>query len=166
MLRVCIGSGIGLLKPTEDYAVYNPLNLKELTLDDLSEVGLVYWEDLNWFSSPKTLEGQCLLNLINIITTNSKVWVEYPECFIHTQYFLRLAAIMREGKEVVILTHNSDLMDHFTQQVDCVEVYNEEGNKEDFKVPLSRILDSFLKEGWELGDIHRVGEPALDSWSF
>ena len=168
MLRVCIGSGVNLLKPTEGYVVYNPLNLKELTLDDLSEAGLVYWEDFNGLSSPRvdTLEGQCLLNIIQLITNSSKVWFEYPECFIHTQYFLRIASILRSREEVVVITHNSDLMDHFTKQVDCVEVYSMEGIKKDFKVPLSRILESFLSEGWELGDIHRVGEPALDSWSF
>ncbi len=70
-----------------------------------------------------------------------------------------------ESIRVVITTHGPDLSDHFTDRYQEVIRFDYDG-KNHFtpeRLPEDGLKDKF-KEGWELGDLYRVGDHAIGGW--
>jgi predicted ATPase len=66
---------------------------------------------------------------------------------------------------VIIATHSPDLLDCFTESYDSVICFepNRDGTTQLKSVGESQ-LKSRLDEGWELGDLYRVGDPSIGAW--
>ncbi|MFN9173215.1 MAG: hypothetical protein ACK58N_01505, partial [Synechocystis sp.] len=62
-------------------------------------------------------------------------------------------------------THSPDLLDQFT---DCIEnvhcFYQQDNNYFGIKTLSQESLQPQLDEGWELGDLYRVGDPLVGGW--
>jgi len=71
----------------------------------------------------------------------------------------------RSADQILISTHSPDLLDAFTEAFRAgaasLLVFDQPGR---VRRAAPAELDSFFKEGWELGDLYRVGEPKLGGW--
>ena len=67
--------------------------------------------------------------------------------------------------QVIITTHSPDLLDRFTDCLENVFCFSSVNNTH-FKIKtLSKeLLETQLNEGWELGDLYRVGDPNVGGW--
>ena len=100
----------------------------------------------------------------------SLVVIEEPEIGIHVAWMPFLAKWIRSAAQrtqVIISTHSPDLLDQFTEQGDKVLVFQRSQNRKNrFQVkPLTEesILPQ-VQEGWQLGDLYRVGDPEVGGW--
>ncbi|MEO5378396.1 MAG: AAA family ATPase [Magnetococcus sp. DMHC-6] len=96
--------------------------------------------------------------------------IDEPELSLHVAWISVLAKWIKEaaarGSQIIIITHSSDLLDHFSDQVENVHCFKYEGNFHFSIAPLSKgILSERLdEEGWQLGDLYRVGDPDVGGW--
>jgi len=96
--------------------------------------------------------------------------IEEPEIGIHVAWLPILAKWIKTAAhqtQVIISTHSPDLLDHFTEQMENVLVFKlSEENPGRFCV--QRIQDQAIREqlknGWELGDLYRTGDPGVGGW--
>jgi predicted ATPase len=94
--------------------------------------------------------------------------IEEPEIGIHSAWMPVLAEWIKQASQktqVIVSTHNPDLLDQFTDNVDNVSIFS---SKNDNKFSIKRLSKELLKdrfnEGWELGDLYRVGDPSIGGW--
>ncbi len=69
--------------------------------------------------------------------------------------------------QVIISTHSPDLLDHFTEQTENVFVFRPaDQDKNHFQVqPLSpKNVSDWIEQGWQLGDLYRIGDPSVGGW--
>ncbi len=96
--------------------------------------------------------------------------IDEPELGIHVAWMQTLAEWIKQAStrtQVIVSTHSPDLLDHFTDQVENVFVFQPtDGDKSHFEVkPLSpQDVAEGIKEGWQLGDLYRVGDPSIGGW--
>ncbi|MEK8021960.1 MAG: AAA family ATPase [Candidatus Parabeggiatoa sp.] len=93
--------------------------------------------------------------------------IDEPELGIHVAWMKSLAAWIKKAArktQVIVTTHSPDLLDHFTEHLENVLCFCRE--KDHFSPkPLSRQrLSKALEEGWQLGDLYRVGDPDIGGW--
>jgi len=93
--------------------------------------------------------------------------IDEPELGLHVAWMKILATWIKKAArktQVIVTTHSPDLLDHFTDNLEDVICFCRE--KSDFvPKPLSRQrLSKALQEGWQLGDLYRVGEPDVGGW--
>ncbi len=94
--------------------------------------------------------------------------IDEPELGLHPAWLSVLAQWIKKAADktqIILTTHSPDLLDHFT---DCVEnvycFYPTDPNHYGLK-PLSKeVLQTQLEDGWELGDLYRVGDPTVGGW--
>jgi predicted ATPase len=94
--------------------------------------------------------------------------IDEPELGLHVSWMPILAEWIKQASrktQIIITTHSPDLLDHFT---DCLEnvycFYSEDKTHFSMKTLSQAMLDEKLKEGWELGDLYRVGDPTVGGW--
>ena len=94
--------------------------------------------------------------------------IDEPELGIHVAWMKILAGWIHyaaQRTKVIISTHSPDLLDCFTDRSDAVISHNLGA---DGWVSLDRIQEeqfkARLQEGWELGDLYRVGDPSIGGW--
>jgi predicted ATPase len=94
--------------------------------------------------------------------------IDEPELGIHVAWMKILAGWIHyaaQRTKVIVSTHSPDLLDCFTDRSDCVISLN---LRADGLVSLDRIQEeqfkARLQEGWELGDLYRVGDPSIGGW--
>ncbi|WP_309143848.1 AAA family ATPase [Oscillatoria sp. HE19RPO] len=94
--------------------------------------------------------------------------IDEPELGIHVAWMKILAGWIHyaaQRTKVIISTHSPDLLDCFTDRSDSVISLN---LRADGWVSLDRIQEeqfkARLQEGWELGDLYRVGDPSIGGW--
>lgn len=100
--------------------------------------------------------------------------LDEPELNIHPAWLSALAReILRHSapsRQIFLSTHSPDLLDGFTEAFrrhpDRVRLFVFDKNRDSgrFVHLLPERLDVFFEEGWELGDLYRVGEPVLGGW--
>jgi predicted ATPase len=96
--------------------------------------------------------------------------IDEPELGIHVAWMQTLAEWIKQASQrtqVIISTHSPDLLDHFTDQAENVRVFQPTGpDKSHFEVkPLSpQAVAEWIQEGWQLGDLYRVGDPSIGGW--
>jgi len=91
------------------------------------------------------------------------VMIDEPELNLHPAWLRVLAEWIKDASEktqIIFSTHSPDLLDRFTDMLDKVYVFE----KNDIRKLNRKKLEKFLDEGWELGDLYRVGEPAIGGW--
>lgn len=121
--------------------------------------------------SDGTVRMLCWAIILNSPNLPSLIVIDEPEVGLHVQWLSYLAEWIKNAAartQVIITTHSPDLLDKFTDRLENVHVF-EASNPEQtlFHVKtLSRDrLQDRLDEGWELGDLYRVGEPEIGGWA-
>ncbi|MCC5899088.1 MAG: ATPase [Phormidium sp. GEM2.Bin31] len=94
--------------------------------------------------------------------------IDEPELGIHVAWLKILAGWIHyaaQRTKVIISTHSPDLLDCFT---DCSDAVISHNLNADGLVSLDPIeaeqFQARLEEGWQLGDLYRVGEPSIGGW--
>jgi len=94
--------------------------------------------------------------------------IEEPEIGIHPAWMRILAEWIKSASErtqVIISTHSPDLLDHFTDRVEDVICFHFDGKSHFFpKNLIKEEVSVKLDEGWQLGDLYRVGHPFIGGW--
>ncbi|MBF0461765.1 MAG: AAA family ATPase [Magnetococcales bacterium] len=95
--------------------------------------------------------------------------LDEPELGLHVVWMPILAKWIKRaaarGTQVIVATHSSDLLDHFGDQIDHVHCFQYGENGRFAVRPLSpERLAARLEEGWQLGDLYRVGDPDVGGW--
>jgi len=148
--------------------------LEKLRIDDISDQykSLKLKIDGQWFRldeiSEGTLKVMALALLLFTPEKASMLSIDEPELNLHPAWLRVLGKWIMgaEGAEqVLISTHSSDLLDAFTDGFRDGEVALIVcDQKKGFRNVEPAALDSFFKDGWDLGDLYRVGEPQLGGW--
>ncbi|MCY3993974.1 MAG: AAA family ATPase [Caldilineaceae bacterium] len=99
--------------------------------------------------------------------------IDEPELGIHPAWMPVLAEWIKgasQRSQIVVATHSPDLLDHFTDQLDedgFIYVFGPATESPNHFSPhrLSKeAVSGWLDEGWQLGDLYRVGNPAVGGW--
>jgi predicted ATPase len=120
--------------------------------------------------SDGTVRMLCWATILRSHKLPSLIVIEEPEVGIHPAWLKVLAEWIKlaaERTQVIITTHSPDLLDCFTDRLENVYVFNKKQDDPHHFV-IDRLshdrFQSLLDEGWELGDIYRVGDPTLGGW--
>lgn len=96
--------------------------------------------------------------------------IEEPEIGIHVAWMRILANWIKQAAtrtQVILSTHSPDLLDHFTENLEDVFVM-QVADKEPGRFYMSGLnrdsLKTQLEEGWQLGDLYRIGDPTVGGW--
>lgn len=94
--------------------------------------------------------------------------IDEPELGLHPAWLSVLAQWIKKAAEktqIILTTHSPDLLDHFTDYVENVYCFEQVDATHYGLKPLSReILKPQLDDGWELGDLYRIGDPTIGAW--
>lgn len=94
--------------------------------------------------------------------------IEEPEVGLHTAWISTLATWIKRASQhsqVIISTHSPELLDQFTDTPECVHVFNTNESKNNTVTILNKErISAWLQDGYQLGDLYRIGEPALGGW--
>ena len=94
--------------------------------------------------------------------------LDVPETGLHPAWMKTLSEWLKmtaEHTQVIVITHNPDLLDGFTDQWQNVVSFNSDGRGRFLPTRLKEtLLLPKMAEGWELGDLYRVGDPAVEGW--
>ncbi|MBD2442924.1 AAA family ATPase [Dolichospermum sp. FACHB-1091] len=118
--------------------------------------------------SDGTVRMLCWATILHSPLLPSLLVIDEPELGLHVSWMSILAEWIKQASrktQIIITTHSPDLLDHFT---DCLEnvycFYAEDKTHFSMKTLSQEMLDEKLKEGWELGDLYRVGDPIIGGW--
>jgi predicted ATPase len=121
--------------------------------------------------SDGTVRMLCWAIILNSPNLPSLIVIDEPELGIHVKWLSYLAEWIKNAAaktQVIICTHSPDLLDKFTDRLENVHVF-EASNPEQtlfcVKTLSRERLQNRLDEGWELGDLYRVGEPEVGGWA-
>jgi predicted ATPase len=95
--------------------------------------------------------------------------IEEPELGLHPAWMRTLYEWICESAQntqVIISTHSPELLDRFTERLEDVVCFYQADQQGRFSMKRlsSDFLDDRLREGWELGDLYRVGDPLIGGW--
>jgi len=110
----------------------------------------------------------CWATLLHSPILPTLLVIDEPELGLHVAWMQILAEWIKNAAhktQVMISTHSPDLLDYFTDSVKNVLCF-ERQDKSHFTIkPLSTsALSSKIEEGWQLGDLYRIGDPDLGGW--
>lgn len=120
--------------------------------------------------SDGTVRMLCWATILHSPLLPSLIVIDEPELGLHVSWMQILAEWIKKAAtktQIIITTHSPDLLDHFTDRLENVLCFYSE-NRTHFSVKsLSKeMLEQKLEEGWELGDLYRVGDPSIGGWSW
>lgn len=100
---------------------------------------------------------------------SSLLVIEEPELGLHPAWMPTLYEWICEAAQktqIIISTHSPELLDRFTERLDDVVCFSRSDQQGLFSMHRlsTDILNDQLKEGWELGDLYRVGDPGIGGW--
>ncbi len=118
--------------------------------------------------SDGTVRMLCWATILHSPLLPSLIVIDEPELGLHVSWMPILAEWIKKAAtrtQIIITTHSPDLLDHFT---DCLEnvlcFYPENRTHFSIKSLSKEMLQPKLEEGWELGDLYRVGDPSIGGW--
>ncbi len=118
--------------------------------------------------SDGTVRMLCWATILHSPVLPSLLVIDEPELGLHVSWMRILAEWIKEAArktQVIVTTHSPDLLDHFT---DCLEnvycFYSQDSTHYSIKTLSKEILNPSLEEGWQLGDLYRVGDPNVGGW--
>ncbi|MBF0550120.1 MAG: AAA family ATPase [Deltaproteobacteria bacterium] len=118
--------------------------------------------------SDGTIRILCLATTLLAPDLPSLLVIEEPEIGLHVAWMPLLAEWIKRASEqtqVIISTHSPDLLDQFTDSVEHVLCFNKMDQHHFSVRRLTREdVAEHLTEGWELGDLYRVGDPDVGGW--
>ncbi len=121
--------------------------------------------------SDSTVRMLCWAIILTSPNLPSLIVIDEPEVGIHVQWLSYLAEWIKNAAtktQIIICTHSPDLLDKFTDRLENVHVFeasNQAQNLFHVKTLSRERLQNRLDEGWELGDLYRVGEPEIGGWA-
>ncbi|MEG3934640.1 MULTISPECIES: AAA family ATPase [unclassified Microcoleus] len=118
--------------------------------------------------SDGTVRMLCWATILHSPLLPSLIVIDEPELGLHVSWMPILAEWIKKAAtrtQIIITTHSPDLLDHFTDRLENVLCFYPE-NRTYFSVKsLSKeLLKPKLEEGWQLGDLYRVGDPTIGGW--
>src|SRR4028119_484804 len=118
--------------------------------------------------SDGTVRMLCWATILHSPLLPSLIVIDEPELGLHVSWMPILAEWIKKAAtrtQIIITTHSPDLLDHFTDRLENVLCFYPE-NRTYFSVKsLSKeMLEPKLEEGWQLGDLYRVGDPSIGGW--
>lgn len=118
--------------------------------------------------SDGTVRMLCWATILHSPLLPSLIVIDEPELGLHVSWMPILAEWIKKAAtktQIIITTHSPDLLDHFTDRLENVLCFYSE-NRTHFSVKsLSKeLLEPKLEEGWQLGDLYRVGDPSIGGW--
>ncbi len=95
--------------------------------------------------------------------------IDEPESGIHPSWMPVLAEWIKlasQRTQIIIATHSPDLLDHFSDFAENVFCFGRENNKIQYSISSlsSDKLQKSFDEGWQLGDLYRIGDPNIGGW--
>ena len=118
--------------------------------------------------SDGTVRMLCWATILHSPLIPSLIVIDEPELGLHVSWMPLLAEWIKKAAtrtQIMITTHSPDLLDHFT---DCLEnvlcFYPENRTHFSIKSLSQEMLQSKLEQGWQLGDLYRVGDPTIGGW--
>jgi predicted ATPase len=93
--------------------------------------------------------------------------IDEPELGLHVAWMSTLAQWIKKAArktQLIIATHSPDLLDHFTDNLEDVICFCKEKDHFMPKHLSRKRLSNALEEGWQLGDLYRVGDPEVGGW--
>lgn len=118
--------------------------------------------------SDGTVRMLCWATILYSPLIPSLIVIDEPELGLHVSWMPILAEWIKKAAtktQIIITTHSPDLLDHFT---DCLEnvlcFYPENRTHFSIKSLSKEMLQPKLEEGWQLGDLYRVGDPSIGGW--
>lgn len=101
-------------------------------------------------------------------TLPSLLVIDEPELGLHPAWLSVLAQWIKQASEktqIILTTHSPDLLDKFTDRLENVYCFYPTDVHHYGLKPLSpEALKPQLEEGWELGDLYRIGDPMVGGW--
>lgn len=118
--------------------------------------------------SDGTVRMLCWATVLHSPVLPSLLVIDEPELGLHVSWMPILAEWIKQAAartQIIITTHSPDLLDHFTECLENVLCFYSE-NKTHFSIKhLSKeMLNIKLEQGWQLGDLYRVGDPSIGGW--
>lgn len=123
--------------------------------------------------SDGTVRMLCWAVILHSPRPPSLIVIDEPEVGIHVAWMPILAAWIKRAAQrtqIIVTTHSPDLLDHFTDQLDednFIYVFQPDRDDPNYFMPKYLdwdTVDDWLEEGWQLGDLYRVGNPAVGGW--
>ena len=118
--------------------------------------------------SDGTVRMLCWATILHSPLLPSLIVIDEPELGLHVSWMPILAEWIKKAArktQIIITTHSPDLLDHFT---DCLEnvlcFYSKNRTHFSVKSLSKAMLEQKLEEGWQLGDLYRVGDPTIGGW--
>lgn len=119
--------------------------------------------------SDGTIKAMILALLVSTPVHMTLLALDEPELNLHPAWLRILGQWLiecRSADQLMISTHSPDLLDAFTAafREGAAALFVFGWPHRGVRRIEPKELDSFFKEGWELGDLYRVGEPKLGGW--
>jgi predicted ATPase len=118
--------------------------------------------------SDGTVRMLCWATILHSPLLPSLLVIDEPELGLHVSWMLILAEWIKQAArktQIIVTTHSPDLLDHFTDRLENVYCfYSKDKTHFAMKTLSKEILSPSLEEGWELGDLYRVGDPNVGGW--
>jgi len=120
--------------------------------------------------SDGTIKAMLLTLLLWSPNKTTILALDEPELNLHPAWLKVISNwVLRStsNDQIYISSHSPDFLDGFTEMFreGYVGLFVADLREKQTIKPMSpKKLESFMMEGWELGDLYRVGEPALGGW--
>jgi AAA15 family ATPase/GTPase len=118
--------------------------------------------------SDGTVRMLCWAVILHSPKLPSLLVIDEPELGLHPAWLSVLAQWIKQASEktqIILTTHSPDLLDKFTDRLENVYCfYPTDANHYGLKPLSPEVLKTQLEEGWELGDLYRVGDPTVGGW--
>lgn len=123
--------------------------------------------------SDGTVRMLCWAIILHSPKLPSMIVIDEPEIGIHVAWFPILAEWIKQAAhrtQIIISTHSPDLLDHFTDQLatdnKLFSFQSDPTSKNHYiiKQLQKRAIEAWLMDGWQLGDLYRVGNPEVGGW--
>jgi predicted ATPase len=123
--------------------------------------------------SDGTVRMLCWAVILHSPRPPALIFIDEPEIGIHPAWMPILADWIKRAAQktqVIVTTHSPDLLDHFTDQLDeggYIYTFQQDPDSQNHFKPKRLDKDTvsgWLEDGWQLGDLYRVGNPAVGGW--
>ncbi|KOR34587.1 MULTISPECIES: AAA family ATPase [Planktothricoides] len=118
--------------------------------------------------SDGTVRMLCWAVILHSPKLPSLLVIDEPELGLHVAWMRILAEWIKKASrntQIIIATHSPDLLDNFTDCLENVLCFSSSDKIHFSTENLSREhLEEKLAEGWELGDLYRIGDPSIGGW--
>jgi predicted ATPase len=119
--------------------------------------------------SDGTVRMLCWATILHSPVLPTLLVIDEPELSLHIAWMGILANWIKQASQrtqIIISTHSPDLLDYFTDcsaDVICFEKTQPKVYFKAKKLP-ENILQEKLAEGWQLGDLYRIGDDIIGGW--